>query len=93
MEERTFPPEYQQQIESWLKQVKFRRRLFGGVDETQVWTKIRELNDMYRDALIAERARCDALIAEHAGGATEPDPAGSAGDEDPEDQKGGSQTS
>ena len=64
MEERTFPPEYQQQIESWLKQVKFRRRLFGGVDETQVWTKIRELNELYQQALVAERARYDALLAE-----------------------------
>lgn len=68
MEERTFPPEYQQQIESWLKQVKFRRRLFGGVDEAQVWTKIRELNDMYQKALIAERARYDALLAEQSKG-------------------------
>lgn len=68
MEERTFPPEYQQQIESWLKQVKFRRRLFGGVDEAQVWTKIRELNDIYQKALIAERARYDALLAEQSKG-------------------------
>lgn len=68
MEERTFPPEYQQQIESWLKQVKFRRRLFGGVDEAQVWTKIRELNELYQKALIAERARYDALLAEQSKG-------------------------
>ena len=68
MEERSFPPEYQQQIESWLKQVKFRRRLFGGVDEAQVWTKIRELNDIYQKALIAERARYDALLAEQSKG-------------------------
>ena len=68
MEERTFPPEYQQQIESWLKQVKFRRRLFGGVDETQVWTKIRELNELYQQALVAERARYDALLAEQSKG-------------------------
>lgn len=68
MEERTFPPEYQQQIESWLKQVKFSRRLFGGVDEAQVWTKIRELNDIYQKALIAERVRYDALLAEQSKG-------------------------
>ena len=39
-------------------------RIFGGVDETQVWTKIRELNDIYQRALTAERARYDALLAE-----------------------------
>ena len=92
-EELRLPPENEERIAGWLNKVKFRKRIFGGVSETDVWNKIRELNDMYRDALIAERARCDALIAEHAGGATEADPAGLAGDKDPEDQKGGSQTS
>lgn len=92
-DELRLPSEYEERIAGWLNKVKFRKRIFGGVSETDVWNKIRELNDMYRDALIAERARCDALIAEHAGGATEADPAGSAGDKDPEDQKGGSQTS
>ena len=65
MEELPFPPEHQEQIENWLRKVKFRRRIFGGVDETHVWTKIRELNDMYQRALTAERARYDALLAEH----------------------------
>ena len=64
MEEIPFPPEHQQQIERWLREVKFRKRIIGGVDETHVWTKIRELNDIYQEALIAERARCDALLAE-----------------------------
>ena len=35
------------------------------MSETDVWKKIGELNDMYREALIAERARYDALLAEH----------------------------
>ena len=74
------PPEHEDRIAGWLNKVKFRKRIFGGVSETDVWNKIRELNDMYRDALIAERARCDALIAEHAGRASgSDDPAGSAG--------------
>ena len=68
MDELLFPPEYQQQIESWLRTVKFRRRAFGGVDETHVWTKIRELNELYQKSLIAERARYDALLAEQGKG-------------------------
>lgn len=64
MEELLFPPENQQQIEDWLRKVKFRKRIFGGVDESYVWVKIRELNDIYQKALIAERARYDALLAE-----------------------------
>ena len=42
--------------------LKFRKQVFGGVRETDVWKKIGELNDMYRQALIAERARYDALL-------------------------------
>ena len=68
MDELLFPQEYQQQIESWLRAVKFRRRFFGGVDETHVWLKIRELNEMYQKALIAERARYAALLAEQGKG-------------------------
>ena len=50
-------------IPGWLKKVKFRRRLIGGVDEHDVWKKIGELNDRYTRALVAERARYDALLA------------------------------
>lgn len=53
-------------IAPWLKKVKFRKRIFGGVSERDVWKKIGELNDMYKRALIAERARYDALLAEMA---------------------------
>ena len=60
-----FPPEQEEKIKGFLQKVKFRKRIFGGVSEKDVWTKIRELNDMYRQALLAERIRYDALIAEH----------------------------
>ena len=72
MEELPFPPEYQQQIESWLRSVKFRRRMVGGVDEAQVWARIRELNDLYQKALAAERARYDALLAAQKKGVDSP---------------------
>lgn len=59
-------------IGSWLKQVRFRRCLFGGVSEPDVWKKIGELNTMYEAALSAERARYDALLeaarADHTAG-------------------------
>ena len=64
-DELRFPPEQEEKIAGFLQKVKFRKRIFGGVAEKDVWTKIRELNDMYRQALLAERIRCDTLIAEH----------------------------
>ena len=60
-----FPPEQEERISGFLQKVKFRKRIFGGVSEKDVWTKIGELNEMYRQALLAERIRYDALIAEH----------------------------
>ncbi len=51
-----------QDIAQWLGEVKFRTRLFAGVDETDVWKKIGQLNRLYDKALLAERARYDALL-------------------------------
>lgn len=59
-----FLPEQEEKIANFLKKVKFRKQIFGGVSEKDVWTKIRELNDMYREALLAERVRYDTLIDE-----------------------------
>ena len=64
-EQLTFPPEQEEKIKEFLQTVKFRELIFGGVSEQDVWKKIGELNEMYRQALLAERIRCDALIAEH----------------------------
>lgn len=64
-EELRFPPEQEEKIKGFLQKVKFRKQVFGGVSEKDVWKKIGELNEMYRQALLAERIRCDALIAEH----------------------------
>lgn len=46
----------------WLQKVRFRKCLFGGVSEADVWKKLEELNAMYETALAAERARYDALL-------------------------------
>ena len=55
----------QARIQEWLKKVRFRKAVLGGVDEADVWKKIGELNTLYEAALSAERARYDALLAEH----------------------------
>lgn len=52
-------------IADWLSKVRFRRRWIGGLDEKSVWTKIRELNAMYEEALRAERIRYDVLLEEY----------------------------
>ncbi len=49
-------------VAAWLKTVKFKKRLLGGVDEADVWKKIGELNALYEAALDAEHARCDAMV-------------------------------
>ncbi len=60
----------QQKIIDWLKKVRFRRQLFGGVSEQDVWKKIDELNKLYDAALVAERVRYETLLAERAAGDT-----------------------
>ncbi len=67
----------QERIQKWLKQVHFKKSLFGGVDEADLWKKIAELNSLYEAALSAERARYDALLAQCCGSAEH----GEAGDE------------
>lgn len=52
----------QLKIVHWLKTVQFRKKIFGGVEERDVWKKIEELNAMYEAALSAERERYDVLL-------------------------------
>ena len=54
----------QEKLRQWFQEVKFRKVLFGGVDEIQLWKKLEELNQIYETSLSAERARYDALIAD-----------------------------
>lgn len=67
----------QARIQKWLKQVRFKKAFFGGVEEADLWKKIAELNSLYEAALSAERARYDALLAERCGSAEH----GKAGDD------------
>jgi hypothetical protein len=59
-----FLPDYEEKIAAFLQTMKFRRKIFGGVDEKDAQRKIEALNELYQEALLAERARCDALLAE-----------------------------
>ena len=55
----------QEKLRQWFQEVKFRKVLFGGVDEFQLWKKLEQLNQIYETYLSAERARYDALLADH----------------------------
>ena len=57
----------QKTIVEWLKKVRFRKQLFGGVSEQDVWKKIDELNKLYDAALAAERIRYETLLKERSG--------------------------
>lgn len=57
-------------IVEWMKKLKFKRKLFGGVDEDDVLKKLSELNSLYEAALLAERARYNALLERRTGGDT-----------------------
>lgn len=54
-----------EKLKEWFRTVRFRKVLFGGVDEIHLWKKLEELNQIYETSLSAERARYDALIADH----------------------------
>lgn len=72
-EEQCISPE-QQAIVQWLKTVKFRKSLLGGVDEVQLWKKLEELYGLYDAALRAERTRYNTLL--EAAGVQLPGPPG-----------------
>lgn len=55
----------------WIQKLKFKKKIFGGVDEDDVLKKIGELNSLYETALLNERARYDALLAQYQGGDAE----------------------
>lgn len=58
-----FVNQEEKQMIEWLKKLRFQKKLFGGVSESDVWKKIEELNKKYHAALLEERARYDALLA------------------------------
>lgn len=51
-------------ITAWLKEVKFRKKTVGGLDPADVWKKLGELNELYEQALMAERIRYEVKLAQ-----------------------------
>lgn len=66
--ETTLENETHKEIADWIRQLKFKKKIFGGVQEEDVWKKIEELNDLYERALLEERARYDTLLQQSRGG-------------------------
>ena len=58
-------------IVRWIQKLKFKKKIFVGVDEDDLLKKIGELNSLYETALLNERARYDALLAQYRGGDAE----------------------
>lgn len=57
-----FVNETHEEIIQWIKELKLKKKMLGGVDEEDVYRKINELNTLYEKALLNERARYDALL-------------------------------
>lgn len=51
-----------QAVTEYLEKLRFRRQIFGGVSEADVWRRLDEINRMYEEALRAERIRYDVLL-------------------------------
>ena len=59
-----FEPRTPEDITEHLKQLKFKKKVVGGVDELQVWEAIRKLNDYYSQVYRRQEAQNEALLAE-----------------------------
>ncbi|MBU5459204.1 hypothetical protein [Anaerostipes sp. MSJ-23] len=55
---------HQDQIAQWLKKVKFKRKIIGGVNEADVWKKIGQLDEKYQAALHDQKIYYEALLEE-----------------------------
>lgn len=53
-----------EEVALWLREVKFRKKLLGGVDEANVWHKLDELQAQYQSAFDAQTQRYQALLDE-----------------------------
>lgn len=48
-------------ISKFIKEMKFKKKLFGGVDELEVWNKIEALNLEYKELYQIQQAKIDYL--------------------------------
>ena len=77
-------------VSEYLRKLRFRATLVGGVDEADVWRKIEKLCELYADTLTIERGRrealqrqLDALTAKGPGDRTEAADSPAAAEEEP----------
>ena len=49
------------EITTFFQKLRFRKRLFGGVSEPDVWRRLDELQRLYRSVYDAQQARIDEL--------------------------------
>lgn len=48
-------------ISRFIKEIKFKKKLFGGVDELEVWNKIEALNLEYKELYQIQQTKIDYL--------------------------------
>ena len=51
-------------VAAFLKKLRFRKRVLGGVDEEDVWRQLEKLQSEYEAAYDAQRIRFEALLKE-----------------------------
>lgn len=63
MEENDVLTQAKASLQQWLTTVQF-QRCFRGVDESDVWKKFQELNDLYEKLLLAQQAQYEQRITQ-----------------------------
>lgn len=53
-----------EEIAEFIKKMKFRKSLFGGVSENSVWKKIDDLNNEYKSVFDAQEVKYQTLLEE-----------------------------
>ncbi len=52
-------------IAEMFRRLKFRKKLFGGVEEQDVWKKLDDIQKAYRSAYEAQAVRYETILSEH----------------------------
>lgn len=52
-----------QEVAQYVSEIRFRKKTFFGVDESDVWTKIKKLNDKYAEAFMIQE-ECNKVVLE-----------------------------
>lgn len=53
-----------EEIAEFIKKMRFRKSLFGGVSENSVWKKIDDLNNEYKSVFDAQEVKYQTLLEE-----------------------------